>query len=101
MKKLVLICIFGVASLMAADGATLYKRCAVCHGAAGDKIPPGSKAKTTLNTLSKDKIIEDLKGYKAKTLNQFGAGALMFAQAANLSEADMVALADYIATLKK
>ena len=101
MKKIFLICLFSVASLMAADGATLYKKCAVCHGVDGNKIPPGSKATTTINILSKDKIIEDLKGYKAKTLNQFGAGPLMFAQAANLSEADMVALADYIVTLKK
>lgn len=101
MKKLVLICLFGVASLMAADGAALYKKCVVCHGANGDKVPPGSKATSTINTLSKDKIVSDLKGYKAKTLNQFGAGPLMFAQAANLSEEDMIALADYIVTLKK
>ena len=101
MKKLVLICLFGVVSLMAADGAVLYKKCAVCHGANGDKVPPGSKATSTVNTLSKDKIVADLKGYKAKTLNQFGAGPLMYAQAANLSEEDMIALADYIVTLKK
>lgn len=101
MKKLVLICIFGLAGLMAADGAALYKKCAVCHGAAGEKIPPGSKATTTISILSKEKIIEDLKGYKAKTLNQFGAGPLMYAQAAGLSEEDMVALADYIVGFKK
>lgn len=101
MKKLIIICVFGLASLMAADGAALYKKCAVCHGASGDKVPPGSKATTTINVLTKEKIIEDLKGYKAKTLNQYGAGPLMYAQAAGLSEEDMVALADYIVTLKK
>lgn len=101
MKKLILICIFGLASLMAADGAALFKKCAVCHGAAGDKVPPGSKATTTISILTKEKIIEDLKGYKAKTLNQYGAGPIMYAQAATLSEEDMTALANYIVTLKK
>ena len=101
MKKLILICVFGLCSLVAGDVEVLYKKCAVCHCASGDKFPPGSKATTTINVLTKEKIIEDLKGYKAKTLNQYGAGPLMYAQAAGLSEEDMVALADYIVTLKK
>lgn len=101
MKKFMLLLALSVVGLMAADGATLYKRCAVCHGAAGDKIPPGSKAKTTINILDKDTIVSNLKGYKAKTLNQFSAGPIMYGQAATLSDADMQALADYIVTLKK
>lgn len=101
MKKLMLVVFFGVTALMAADGATLYKRCAVCHGVSGDKVPPGSKATTTINSLTKDKIVEDLKGYKAKQLNQYGAGPIMYGQAATLSDDDMKALAEYIATLKK
>lgn len=101
MKKLMLVVLLGISSLIAADGATLYKRCAVCHGVSGDKIPPGSKATTTVNTLSKERIVEDLKGYKAKKLNQYGAGPIMYGQAAALSDDDMKALADYIVTLKK
>lgn len=101
MKKFLLVCMLSAVSLLAADGATLYKKCIACHGKDGDRIPPGSKATTTINASSKEKIVEDLKGYKAKTLNQFGAGPIMFGQSANLSEADMQALADYIVSLKK
>lgn len=105
MNKILIVAIFivafGFTGLVAADGATLYKKCTVCHGAAGDKIPPGSKSTIVVNTLSKDKIIKNLKGYKAKTLNQYGAGPLMWGQAANLSDTDMEALANYIITLKK
>lgn len=101
MKKVIFVCLFSAIGLMAADGAALYKRCIACHGANGEKIPPGSKATTAVNVLTKEKIVEDLKGYKAKTLNQYGAGPLMSAQAASLSDDDIVALADYIVTLKK
>lgn len=101
MKKFLLVSLFSVASLMAADGATLFNTCKVCHGPAGDKVPPGSKATFTINSLTKDKIVEDLKGYKAGTLNQYGLGAQMKIYASKLSDADMGALADYITTLKK
>ena len=91
----------GVSGLLAADGATLYKRCAACHGPAGDKVPPGVKMKDTINALSKEKIVSDLKGYKAKTLNQYGSGPIMSAQVANLSDADIEAVAEYVSNLKK
>ncbi|RAX53007.1 hypothetical protein CCY99_06460 [Helicobacter sp. 16-1353] len=101
MRKFVLICIFSAVGLMAADGATIYKACAVCHGPNADKIPPGSKATSLLVDLPKDKIVEDLKGYKAKKLNQFSAGPIMWAQSQRYSEADMESVAEYIQTLKK
>jgi cytochrome c553 len=47
-----------------------------------------------------DKTLDALKGYKAGTRNTKGMGALMKGQVATLSDADMKALADYIATLK-
>lgn len=101
MKKLIFIALFSAVGLFAADGATLYKTCIACHGAGGDKVPPGSKATFTINSLSKDKIVEDLKGYKAGTLNQYNLGAQMKIYTAKLTDADMVALAEYITTLKK
>lgn len=101
MKKFLLVIAFSAVGLFAADGAALFKTCVVCHGAGGDKVPPGSKATFTINSLSKDKIVEDLKGYKAGTLNQYGLGAQMKLYASKLSDEDMGALADYIVTLKK
>lgn len=89
-----------VSGLLAADGATTYKRCAACHGTAGDKVPPGVQTKSTISTISKEKIVEDLKGYKAKTLNKYGSGPIMSAQVANLSDEDIEAVADYISKLK-
>lgn len=101
MKKLIFIALFSAVGLFAADGATLYKTCIACHGKDGDKVPPGSKATFTINSLSKEKIVEDLKGYKAGTLNQYKLGAQMKIYASKLSDADMEALANYIVSLKK
>lgn len=101
MKKLILIALFSAVGLFAADGAALYKTCIACHGANGDKIPPGSKATVTINSLPKETIVDNLKGYKAGTLNQYNLGAQMKIYTAKLSDADMAALADYIVSLKK
>ncbi len=101
MKKMLFVLAISAVGLMAADGAALYKKCAACHGVAGDKVPPGSKATTTVNTLTKDKLVEDLQGYRAGTLDQYSAGKLMTPNAKNLSDEDIEALADYIITLKK
>ena len=98
MKKLALALLVTGASLMAADGAALYKKCAACHGAKGEKpalgksgIIGGQDAATTA---------ADLKAYKAGTLNKKGMGALMKGQVASYSDADIDAVAAHIATLK-
>lgn len=101
MKKFLLVSLFSVASLMAADGATLFNTCKACHGPTGNQIPPGSKATYTINSLTKEEITQRLKGYKAGTLNQYGLGAQMKIYAGKLSDADITALANYISTLKK
>ncbi len=81
-------------TLMAADGATLYKKCAGCHGPHGEKKALGKSA--VIKGWPKEKIIEALKGYKAGTRNVHGMGALMKAQVATLSDADIEAIADYL-----
>ncbi len=81
-------------TLMAADGATLFKKCAGCHGAHGEKHALGKSA--VIKGWPKDKVVEALKGYKAGTRNVYGMGALMKAQVAALSDADIEALADYV-----
>ena len=59
MKKLVLACLLAGTTLMAADGAALYKKCASCHGQAGEKP-----------ALGKSKVI---KGWAAAdTARSFG-----------------------------
>ncbi len=85
-------------SLMAADGKTLFGKCAGCHGANGEKKALGKSA--VIKGWPKDKLVEALKGYKAGTRNVHGMGPLMKGQVASLSDADIEALADYISKLK-
>ena len=98
MKKIVLALLVTGVTLMAADGAALYKEhCAICHGVDGKK--------STLNEtrpiagLDKAAMIIYLKGYKDGTLNKNGMGDLMKAQMAAYSDAEREALADYISGL--
>ncbi|MEA1920529.1 MAG: c-type cytochrome [Campylobacterota bacterium] len=82
------------AILGAADGAALFKKCAACHGPAGEKVALG-KSKI-IKDMSKDELITALKGYKD---GSYGGPmkALMKGQVASLSEADLSALAEFIA----
>lgn len=99
MKKIALAMLVAGVSLMAADGATLFKKCAACHGAKGEKHALGKSI--IIAGQSAKQTEEDLNGYKAGTRNVHGMGALMKGQVASLSEADIKALGEYIATLPK
>ena len=96
MKKLAVLTLAATVgtTLMAADGAALYKKCAGCHGAHGEKKALGKSE--VIKGWPKEKTIEALKGYKAGTRNVHGMGALMKGQVASLSDADIEAIADYI-----
>jgi len=99
MKKFSLaLLLVGATSFLVADGAALYKKCAGCHGANGEKKALGKSA--VLTGLSVEKVIEDLKGYKAGTLNLHGMGGLMKGQVAALSDDDIKAIAEHVATFK-
>jgi len=98
MKKIILTVVaLGAMSLMA-DGAALYKKCAGCHGAKGEKKALGKSA--VIAGMDAAKVEELLKGYKAGTLNQHGMGGLMKGQVASYSDADIKAVAEYIHGLK-
>ncbi|HEX5623676.1 MAG TPA: c-type cytochrome [Sulfuricurvum sp.] len=98
MKKglIVLVALMSLASVAAAaeDGAALYKKCAACHGPAGEK-----------SALGKSKIIKDmgvagiitaLKGYKDGSYGGPMKG-MMKGQAAPLNDAQIEAIAAHIA----
>jgi len=99
MKKIALTLLVASVSLMAADGAALYKKCAACHGAQGEKKALGKSE--IIDTWSAAQIEEALNGYKAGTRNIHGMGALMKGQVASYSEEDIEAVSKYIAGLKK
>jgi len=94
MKKLVLACIIVAAStLVAADGAALYKKCAGCHGMKGEKIALG-KGKV-LQGMTKENLVDAMKGYKAGTFGGAMKG-LMKGQLASYDDAKIDAVAEYI-----
>lgn len=96
MKKIIALCALGLASMLLAEVPAVYKKCVTCHGADGKKVGVAPKA---ITGLSKQEALDFLHGYKNKTIKTPKANT-MFIQVKNLSDADMDALADYIATLK-
>jgi cytochrome c len=97
MKKIVLSLLVAGAALMASDGAALYKKCAACHGAKGEKSALNKSA--VIAGMPAATIETSLHGYKAGTLNQKGMGALMKGQVASYSDADIAAVSAYISGL--
>ncbi|WP_458699953.1 c-type cytochrome [Sulfurospirillum sp. 1307] len=98
MKKLVLVLAFAAAStLMAADGAALYKKCAACHGAKAEK--KALNKSHVIQGWDAAKIEAALKGYKAGTYGGAMKG-LMKGQVASYDDAKIKAVAEYISKLK-
>jgi len=95
MRKVVLslVCLLAFASVVSADGATLYKKCAGCHGAKGEK-PALGKSKV-INKFSKNDIVTALHGYKDGSYGGASKG-MMKGQVAKLSENDIVEIAEFI-----
>lgn len=98
MKKIAISMLFAATSMLMADGAALYAKCAGCHGANGEKSALNKSA--VIKGQDAAKTVEKLQGYKAGTLNQHGMGALMKGQVASMSDADIQAVSDYIAAMK-
>lgn len=78
---------------MAEDGAALFKKCATCHGAVGEKAALG-KSKV-IKDMSKSEIENALKGYQAGTYGG-ATKAVMKGQAASLTPAQITAIATLI-----
>jgi cytochrome c553 len=98
MKKIVLAMTIAGTTLLMADGAALYAKCAGCHGADGKTKALGKSAPIAGRAAAD--VVKDLEGYKAGTLNKNGMGGVMKGQA-NMSPEDMKAVAEYISTLGK
>lgn len=84
-------------SLFAADGASLYKSCVVCHGAKAEK--PALNKSQIIADWSSDKIVAALQGYKDGSYGGPLKGT-MKGQVAKLELEDMNTLGKYIAGLK-
>jgi len=98
MKKITLALLIAGSTLMAADGAAIFKKCAACHGMKAEKKALGKSE--IIAGWDVAKLEEDMKGYKAGTRNVHGMGAVMKGQMASLSDADIATVATYIHGLK-
>ncbi|MDA0119492.1 c-type cytochrome [Vibrio sp. T11.5] len=79
-----------------AAGKTKAAVCAACHGADGVAVIPGYP---NLKGQNEQYIVTSINAYKNKERNG-GLAAVMQAQAAMLSDADIANLAAYYASLK-
>ncbi len=98
MKKMAIAMLFAGSTLLMADGAAIFTKCAACHGQKAEKAALGKSA--VIQGMDEAKLEELIKGYKAGTLNQHGMGALMHGQVKDLSDDDIKAVATYISGLK-
>lgn len=80
------------------DPALLFKACASCHGAKGDKKALGQSA--LIGSWNEDKIAAALVGYKDGTYGKAMKG-LMKAQVNKLSDEEIKSISKYISTLNK
>ena len=97
MKTLLLI--LGISTLLtAADGEALFKKCASCHGANGEKHALNKSR--VINQMSKEEIAAALKGYKD---GSYGGAmkALMKGQIAAYSDEQIDTVAAFIAAKKQ
>jgi len=98
MKKIVLgLSIVALSSLLAADGAEIYKaKCFSCHGEKA--IKPALNKSQVIAGWDEAKIIASVNGYK----NDVGGAmkGVMKPIASGLSEADLAAVAATIASFK-
>lgn len=98
MKKFVCaLVVVAASSLMASDGASLYKKCASCHGAKAEK--KALNKSQIIQGWSKEQLVASLKGYKDGSYGGAMKG-LMKGQVASYSEEDIEAVSEYITTLK-
>ena len=97
MKKIALSLLVASVSLMAADGAALYKKCASCHGQKGEK--KALNQSQVIQGWDVAKTVAALKGYKDGSYGGKMKG-LMKGQVAAYDDAKIQAVAEYIAGLK-
>ena len=97
-KACIVLALAAVTSLMAADGAEIYKtQCFSCHGEKA--VKPALNKSQVIAGWDAAKIEASLKGYKDGTYGGPMKG-VMAGQVKNLSEADIKDIASQIAAIK-
>jgi len=95
MKKIIFIAILTGASMLMADGASIYaSKCASCHGAHGEKSALGKSRVIAGQDAATS--IKQIQGYKAGSLNQYGMGGAMKNMVKGLDDASIKEVANHI-----
>ena len=92
-KVLLGLTVIGSLTMASASGADIYKKCAGCHGATGEKKALGKSA--AIKGWEASKTIAALKGYKDGTYGGPMKG-LMKGQVASLDDAKIEAVAKFL-----
>jgi len=85
-------------SLLYSNGASLYAKCAECHGSHGQLRALGKS--DVIKGQKASRIFDQLKSYAKGKQNLYGYGSLMKMQVALMNEKEMRELAEYVAGLK-
>jgi len=93
MKKIILMLSLASTMMLASDGASLYAKCAGCHGANAEKKALG-KSKV-VREMTQEDIVTALHGYQDGTYGGPMKG-LMKGQVASLSSEQIETLSSYI-----
>ncbi len=80
------------------DGKMLYAKCVACHGENGQMSALGKSAAIAGADVAI--TTEKLNAYKVGTLDKYGMGGIMKGQVATLSDDDIKAISEHIATLE-
>ena len=96
-KILLGLAVLGAITIAAADGAALYKKCAGCHGASGEKKALGRSQ--VIKGWETKKTVEVLKGYKAGTYGGPMKG-VMKGQVLSMDDEQMEAIAKFLEAKK-
>lgn len=95
--KAIVLALIGTITISMADGSTIFKRCAVCHGENGEKKSLG--VSEVIAGWKEDKTVERLMGYRSKRLDHYGFGNMMYGQATKLNDKEIHEVARYISKL--
>ena len=96
-KILLGLAVLGAITIAAADGASLYKKCAGCHGASGEKKALGRSQ--AIKGWESAKTIEALKGYKTGTYGGAMKG-VMKGQVVSMDDKQMEEIAKFLESKK-
>lgn len=101
LMKIIVILMFLISTLYSVSiksnlskGKEIYQICSICHGENGKKKALG--VSLPINGRDTQRLIDELNGYKNKTLNIYGMGDIMLSIMPKLSIEDIKDVSKYI-----